>query len=68
MLPKNTTKLFFNPGCALSLYRPENAEVIFGYLRRHYPQIEMHRICCRHNWLTSKCTYQNNTERRQLFK
>ena len=49
MLPRNTTKLFFNPGCALSLYRPENAEAIFGYLRRHYLQIEMHRICCRHN-------------------
>ena len=46
---KNAANLFFNPGCALSLYRPENAEEIFRYLQSNYPQIQMHNICCRHN-------------------
>ena len=49
MFLKNTANLFFNPGCALSLYRPENVTEIFKYLQSNYPQIQMHNICCRHN-------------------
>lgn len=43
------TSLYFNPGCALQLYRPENAQKIFRYLQDNYPQIQLHSICCRHN-------------------
>ena len=49
MFSKNIQNLYFNPGCALSLYRPESVEKIFRYLQNHYPQIQMHNICCRHN-------------------
>ena len=49
MFSKNTTNLFFNPGCALSLYRPENVTELFKYLQSNYPQIQMHNICCRHD-------------------
>lgn len=49
MLLECTRNLYFNPGCALSLYRPENAERLFQYLKNHFPHIQMHQICCRHD-------------------
>ncbi len=49
MFAKDTTALYFNPGCALRLYRPENVEKLFAYLQDRYPHIQMHDICCRHN-------------------
>lgn len=49
MLERNTKKLYFNPGCALSLYKPEKEHEIFAYLKRIFPAIQMHNICCHHN-------------------
>lgn len=49
MFSKDIMNLYFNPGCALSIYRPENAERIFEYLRDSIPKIKMHSICCRHD-------------------
>lgn len=49
MFLKEIPNLYFNPGCALRLYRPENAEKIFEYLRGNFPQIQMHGLCCRHD-------------------
>jgi len=40
--------LYFNPGCALQIYRPESAKALFRYLQGNYPQIKMHSVCCRH--------------------
>lgn len=39
--------LYFNPGCALQLYRPESARKIFQYLKENIPQIQIHTVCCR---------------------
>ena len=44
-----TDKVFFNPGCALSLYKPEMEIKILDFLNRNYQKTEMHNICCRHD-------------------
>ena len=49
MFSRDCTNLYFNPGCALNLYRPENAERIFAYLQANFPKVHVHDICCRHN-------------------
>jgi hypothetical protein len=42
--------VYFNPGCALSLYKPEKELQIASYLRRVYNEdVQLHKICCRHN-------------------
>ena len=43
------TKTYFNPGCALSIYKPETEARILGLLQPIYPCIQPHRICCRHD-------------------
>lgn len=48
MISNNAVNLYFNPGCALSLYRPESEEKILKYLRKNFSQIQLHKICCRH--------------------
>ena len=47
MLPDNN-HLFFNPGCALSIYKPEKERQILQYLNENYPCVGLHKICCRH--------------------
>ena len=46
-------KTYFNPGCALSLYKPEFEDKILDFLNAHYKErygtIEMHKICCHHD-------------------
>ncbi len=42
------TKTFFNPGCALSLYKPEMENRILEYLNRSYRETTMHKVCCHH--------------------
>jgi hypothetical protein len=39
---------YFNPGCALSLYKPEMEHTIVRFLNQHYTETTMHNICCRH--------------------
>ncbi|GHV34131.1 hypothetical protein FACS1894187_04100 [Synergistales bacterium] len=42
-------KTYFNPGCALSIYKPSSEDAFFRYLQKHYePNIELHKICCHH--------------------
>ena len=41
-------RMYFNPGCALSIYKPEMEERVLAYLKAHYPDISLHKICCRH--------------------
>jgi Fe-S oxidoreductase len=54
-----TKKLYFNPGCALSIYKPEQENKIFEYLKENYPDIKLHKICCKHNPLLEQGTIIN---------
>ena len=43
------TKIYFNPGCALSIYKPDIEDKILDFLNNNYGQVKMHKICCRHD-------------------
>lgn len=43
------TKLYFNPGCALSIYKPDIEQRVLDYLNNNYGETELHKICCHHN-------------------
>ncbi|PKM73711.1 MAG: hypothetical protein CVU91_01250 [Firmicutes bacterium HGW-Firmicutes-16] len=40
---------YFNPGCALSIYKPEMENRILAFLNKNYGAVELHKICCHHN-------------------
>ncbi|MHB1314752.1 MAG: (Fe-S)-binding protein [Christensenellales bacterium] len=39
---------YFNPGCALSIYKPETEQKILTFLNENYGEVALHKICCRH--------------------
>lgn len=41
-------KMYFNPGCALSIYKPEMEIKVLKYLRDNLGAVELHKVCCRH--------------------
>lgn len=41
--------LYFNPGCALSLYKPELEERVLAFLNEHDKKTKLHKVCCHHN-------------------
>ncbi len=41
--------LYFNPGCALSLYKPEMEQRILDTLNERYAKVKIHNICCHHD-------------------
>ena len=41
-------KCYFNPGCAMSLYKPESVEEILRLLTRRFLPTKLHTVCCRH--------------------
>lgn len=43
------TKTYFNPGCALSIYKPEVEIKILKFLNENYGEVALHKICCRHD-------------------
>lgn len=43
------TKTYFNPGCALSIYKPEMEIKILEFLNENYGKVELHKICCHHD-------------------
>lgn len=45
----STMKTYFNPGCALSIYKPEMEIEILGFLNKNYQETALHKICCRHD-------------------
>lgn len=49
MLFENNRPLYFNPGCALSIYKPEKEIQILQYLQENFPAVNLHKICCRHD-------------------
>ncbi|MFZ5944201.1 MAG: (Fe-S)-binding protein [Bacillota bacterium] len=42
-------KIYFNPGCALSIYKPNMENKILDFLNKNYGTVAMHKICCRHD-------------------
>ncbi|MDF2543039.1 MAG: hypothetical protein K0S47_2757 [Herbinix sp.] len=43
------TKTYFNPGCALSIYKPEMENKILTFLNENYGEVILHKICCHHD-------------------
>ncbi len=57
----NMDKCYFNPGCALSIYKPKLEHNILDMLNEHFGPVKMHNICCRHSpELPSGSTIINN--------
>ncbi|SDL50115.1 hypothetical protein SAMN05660337_3119 [Maridesulfovibrio ferrireducens] len=44
-----SNKIYFNPGCALSIYKPEMETTILDFLNQNYKETSLHKICCRHD-------------------
>lgn len=42
-------KCYFNPGCALNLYKPESAPKIMNLLNQYFGPVKYHDLCCHHN-------------------
>lgn len=42
-----TGKTYFNPGCALSIYKPEMEQKILKFLNENYDETAIHKKCCR---------------------
>lgn len=42
------TKLYFNPGCALSIYKPQAQMRLLETLQELCGEVTLHTICCRH--------------------
>lgn len=57
----NIEKCYFNPGCALSLYKPESENKVLEILHKHFGEVQLHKICCHHDpKLPSGSTIINN--------
>lgn len=48
-IKEKNEKLFFAPGCALMLYKPELAEKIYKFLNNNLGDVEMLLTCCQHD-------------------
>ncbi|MDR1125115.1 MAG: (Fe-S)-binding protein [Deltaproteobacteria bacterium] len=42
-------KLYYNPGCALVLYKPHLGEKVLRHLNKHYQPTAPHGICCNYD-------------------
>lgn len=42
------SKCYFNPGCALSIYKPGSGQKILNMLNKYFGIVQLHSICCRH--------------------
>ncbi len=41
-------KCYFNPGCALSVYKPQSEEKMLQLLNDYFGPVQLHNICCKH--------------------
>ncbi len=48
-MTKNEKQTYFNPGCALSIYKPEIENRILEFLNKNCGELQLHKICCRHD-------------------
>lgn len=44
----NMDKCYFNPGCAMNLYKTEVSALMLNLLRNHLGDVKLHTTCCRH--------------------
>jgi hypothetical protein len=52
---------WFNPGCALSIYKPESAQKLLDMLNAHFGHVKLHSLCCHHDpQLSPGATIINN--------
>jgi len=57
----NIEKCYFNPGCALSIYKPESENKVLEILHKYFGAVQLHKICCHHDpKLPSGSTIINN--------
>ncbi|MEE3362733.1 MAG: 4Fe-4S binding protein [Anaerovoracaceae bacterium] len=40
--------VYFNPGCALCIYKPDVARLMDELLKEHFSDLKCHEVCCRH--------------------
>ncbi len=40
---------WFNPGCALSVYKPKAEEKVLTLLNQYFGPVKLHNICCHHD-------------------
>lgn len=40
---------YFNPGCAMNLYKPDVSVQMFHMLQAHFGDVKLHTICCQNN-------------------
>lgn len=40
---------WFNPGCAMSIYKPELIEPMLALLRENFGDVKLHSLCCQHD-------------------
>ena len=45
----NYEQIYFNPGCALSIYKPDAELKLLAILQQYFPKMQMHNICCHHD-------------------
>ena len=43
------SKVYFNPGCALSIYKPDLENRILAFLNKNYGDVQLHKTCCHHD-------------------
>jgi len=41
-------KIYFNPGCALSVHNPGSEHKLLALLNEYFGEVKMHNRCCRH--------------------
>ena len=42
-------KCYFNPGCAMSVYKPDAPRRLWKLLNDHFGPVKFHDICCHHD-------------------
>lgn len=42
-------RCYFNPGCALNVYKPGSGAKILDILNKYFGSVKMHSICCHHD-------------------
>lgn len=45
----NTENCYFNPGCAMNLYKHDGANRMLKLLQDLFGEVKSHNVCCRHS-------------------
>ncbi len=44
----NMKECYFNPGCALNIYKPDAAGKMLNMLNKYFGTVKLHSVCCHH--------------------